>query len=165
MSGEDQNVAETVYLESTIPSYLTAFPSRDVIVLAHQQITKEWWDSRLEHYEAYVSELVIQEISAGDADAARKRLEAVSQFPILNITAEAERLAGVYLETIPIIKDEPRDALHLATASASGMDYLLTWNCSHIACAEVRKALEAVNDAEGISTPVVCTPEELSGGG
>jgi predicted nucleic acid-binding protein len=158
-------MAETVYLESTIPSYLRGWPSRDVIVLAHQQITKEWWDSRLDYYDVYVSELVIQEISAGDPDAARKRLEAVERFPVLKIEPEAERLAQVYLEKIPVIADEIRDALHLAIASANGIDYLLTWNCSHIASAEVRKALEVVNDEEGISTPGLCTPEELSGGG
>lgn len=88
----------------------------------------------------------------------------VEGFSVLQIIEEAERLAEVYLGEIPAIENALRDALHLAIASASGIDYMVTWNCAHIARGEVRKALEEINDAEGISTPVICTPEELYGG-
>jgi hypothetical protein len=155
---------ETVYLESTVPSYLAARPSRDVLVLAHQQVTQEWWHTRLELYEVFVSELVLQEMSSGDSVAAKKRIESVSRFPIIPITEEAESLAQIYLEKIPALEKALRDALHLAIASASKMDYVLTWNCAHIASGEVKRALGQVNRGEGIPTPTICTPEELLGG-
>ena len=155
---------ETLYLETTIPSYLTALPSRDVIVLAHQQITLEWWEDCIRRYEVFVSELVIQEASQGNPESAKRRLEIISQFPILGITTDTERLADVYLRKIPLLRDAARDALHLAIATAHGMDYLVTWNCTHIARAEVRKAIEQLNDLERVVTPTICTPEELLGG-
>jgi len=154
----------TLYLETTVPSYYTALASRDIIVLAHQEITREWWDTYLPRYEVFVSELVIQEAVCGDSEAAKRRMKAITLFPVLEITPEAERLAEVYLHDIPIFKKAIRDALHLAIASVHGMDYLVTWNCTHIARGEVKKALEQVNELEGIATPTICTPEELMGG-
>ena len=154
---------ETLYLETTVVSYFSAWPSRDVIVLAHQQITREWWGTQLSRYEVFVSELVLQEASQGDPEAAKKRLEQIKPFEVLAVSSEAERLADLYLRKIPILKNAIRDALHLAIASAGGMDYLATWNCVHIARGEVRKALERVNDDESIGTPTICTPEELLG--
>ena len=155
---------ETVYLETTVVSYLTARLSRDVVVVAHQQITEEWWQTRVHAYDVFVSELVIQEAAQGDPRAVEKRLEAIRHFSILEITAEAEALAAKYLRRIPILRKAVRDALHLAIAVSSGMDYLVTWNCAHIARAEVRRALEGINDEDSIATPTICTPEELLGG-
>ena len=154
----------TLYMETTIPSYYSALPSRDIVVLAHQEITREWWSVCVSQYEVFVSELVIQEALRGDPEAAKRRTEAITLFPVLEILPEAERLAGIYLRKIPILKEALRDALHLAIASAHGMDYLVTWNCTHIARGEVRKVLEQINDLEGIVTPTICTPEELTGG-
>ena len=93
----------TLYLETTIPSYYTALPSRDIVVLAHQEITREWWNVCISQYEIFVSELVIQEALCGDPDAAKRRTEAISLFPVLEILPEAERLAGIYLRKIWII--------------------------------------------------------------
>jgi len=154
---------ETLYLETTIPSYLTANLSRDVVVLAHQQITHEWWQRAEERYEIHVSELVVTETSRGDPEAARKRLAIVQRFPVLKIEPEAEKLAAVYLQEIPLLGAAARDALHLAVASTTGMDYLVTWNCTHIARGEVKKAVERINDMGEIGTPTICTPEELLG--
>ncbi len=154
----------TLYMETTVPSYYTAKPSRDIIVLAHQEITRVWWDCWLSQYEVFISEVVIQEASLGDYDAANRRLSIISSFPVLEITPDCERLADIYLREISIIRNALRDALHLAVASAHGMEYLITWNCTHIARGEVRKALEVVNTLQEIATPTICTPEELIGG-
>ena len=154
----------TLYMETSVPSYYTALPSRDIVVLAHQEITREWWNVCIFRYEVFVSELVIREALRGDPEAAKRRVEAITLFPVLEITPEAERLAGIYLRKIPILRESLRDALHLAIASAHGIDYLVTWNCTHIARGEVKKALEQINDLEGIVTPTICTPEELTGG-
>jgi predicted nucleic acid-binding protein len=151
----------SVYLESSAVSYYIARPSRDVIVLAHQHVTREWWEECLPALEVFVSPLVIEEASQGDPDAAKRRLDVLAVFAVLEITQEAELLANQYLAEVPPLKDSPRDALHVAIASSSGMDYLATWNCAHIASGRVRKAIESVNDSRSIATPTICTPEEL----
>lgn len=130
---------------------------------AHQQITHDWWSRCLRNYEVFISELVIQEASQGDSEAVTRRLDAIAPFAILEITDEAERVAQIYLKNIPLLEPAIRDALHLALASANGMDYLITWNCTHIARGEIRKALVGENDKLEIATPTICTPEELLG--
>ncbi|MBS3733748.1 MAG: type II toxin-antitoxin system VapC family toxin [Phycisphaerae bacterium] len=156
-------VRPSVYLETTVVSYYTALPSRDIVVLAHQQLTAEWWHRHMHDYEVLVSALVLEEAAQGNEAAAQRRLEAMEDFPVLEITQEAENLASVYKDQIAVLADSGRDALHLAIASASGADYLVTWNCRHIARAIVRRELEGINDQQGIATPTVCTPEELLG--
>ena len=153
----------TLYLETTVPSYLTAWSSRDVVMLAHQQVTHEWWESRREAYEVFISQIVLDEAAMGDTAAARRRLALLTGFPLLDITQEVERLAAIYLQQIPLPEKAFRDALHLAIACAHGMDYLVTWNCTHIARGEVKRALESINAQEGIVSPTICTPEELLG--
>ena len=151
----------TLYLETTVPSYYVARPSTDMIILTHQHITQEWWDTQLQDYEAFVSEVVYDEIRRGDAGASRRRLEVISGFPMLIVSDEAGKLAQVYLDELPLPRKALADALHLAVASTNGMDYLLTWNCRHIARGSVKRLLPAVNAAHGFSSPTICTPEEL----
>jgi hypothetical protein len=153
-----------VYLETTIPSYLTAWPSRDLVRAAHQQITQEWWALR-GNYELYASRLVVRECQAGDPQAAADRLAAMTGIPLLEQTAEAASLAEALLRDVPLPEKAASDALHIATAAVHGMDYLLTWNCTHIANVTFRPQIEAVCRAAGYEPPLICTPEELSGGG
>jgi hypothetical protein len=152
-----------VYIETTIVSYLTARSSRDLIIAAHQQLTQEWWDNRRESFDLYISQVVIQESSAGDILMAQKRLEALETFPLLDLRLEAVALARALVEKGPIPDKAKMDALHIAVATVHGMDYLLTWNCKHIANAEMQTAVAAVCRAAGYEPPVVCTPEELLG--
>jgi predicted nucleic acid-binding protein len=152
-----------VYLETTIPSYLTAWPSRDLVRAAHQQITREWWQRRKE-YELFVSQLVIRECQAGDREAAEARLEALEGLALLAQVEEAESLARALLDRVPLPDRATADALHIATAAVHGMDYLLTWNCTHIANAALRGRIEAVCREAGFEPPAICTPEELPGG-
>lgn len=108
-------------------------------------------------------QMVLAEIGAGDKQAAAKRLMQVKAFSVLEIREEDEQVAKRYLREIPLPSLAIRDAVHMAVASANGMDYLVTWNCKHIARGEVRTGLLRVNDDMGIKTPEICTPEELMG--
>jgi hypothetical protein len=152
-----------VYLETTIPSYLTAWPSRDLVRAAHQQITREWWDSRRSDFDLYVSPTVLQEASAGDPNAAAERLKVLEGIPVLDLSDSATELAEELIKRVPLPAKASLDALHIAVAVVSGMDYLLTWNCTHIANAELRGRIEAVVRSLGYEPPVICTPEELEG--
>lgn len=151
----------TLYLETTIPSYLTARPSTDVVILGHQHITREWWKTQALHFDIFVSELVHEEIARGDTDAVDRRLAAIERFPVLAVTDEATELAAVYLQDMTLPERASADALHLALATLNGMDYLLTWNCRHIARGSVKRALPLINAARGFGSPTICTPEEL----
>ena len=136
----------SLYVESTVISYLTAKPSRDVVIAAHQQITRDWREISLTNYEPYVSQMVILEVEAGDKEAAAKRLEVIRGMSVLEIRSEDEQLAARYLKEIPLPEIAFRDAIHMAVASANGINYLVTWNCRHLARGEVRAGLLKVND-------------------
>jgi predicted nucleic acid-binding protein len=151
----------TVYVETTIPSYLTAWPSRDLVRAAHQQITREWW-ARREEFDLYSSRLVVQECQAGDVQAAGERLAVLAGIPLLEQNVEVENLAAALIRGVPLPQKATADALHIATAAVHGMQYLLTWNCTHIANVALRLRIEAVCRAAGFEPPLTCTPEELS---
>jgi len=150
-----------LYLESTIISYLAAFPSRDLIVAAHQQITHEWWDRARSRFSNYISQAVLDEIGIGDPGAASRRLALVTGLPILALTEEVELLAEEYLHKLGLPRGSQLDMVHLACAVFYEVDYLLTWNCAHLANGLVIKRLQRVNDAFGRATPIIATPEEL----
>jgi hypothetical protein len=150
-----------LYLESTIISYLAAYPSRDLIVAAHQQITHEWWGRARSKFSNYVSQAVLDEISIGDPDAASRRLALVAGLPILPLTEEVEVLAEEYLHKLGLPRGAQLDVVHLACAVFHEVDYLLTWNCSHLANGLVIKRLQRTNAVLGRATPIIATPEEL----
>ncbi len=152
-----------IYLETTIASYLTARPSRDLIVAAHQQITQEWWETRQQMFDIFISELVVREARAGDKVAARKRIEALDNIPLLGLNEEVLHLAHELVQGGPIPESAKEDALHIALATVHGMDYILTWNCRHIANAEMRTGVTSICISQGYETPVICTPEEFMG--
>lgn len=149
-----------LYIETTIPSYLVARPSKDPVTLGHQQITSRWWES-LASYEAFVSGLVLNEAGEGDPDASRRRLAAVERIPVLPVTGEAIKISEHYLEELLMPPTADADALHLALATFHRMDYLLTWNCRHLARGSVLRRLPEINGRLGYTTPTICTPEEL----
>lgn len=153
-----------VYLETTIPSYLAARPSRDLVTAAHQQITLDWWTSRRAAFTLYVSELVVQEAGLGDPDSAERRLEYLAGLPSLLISPAAERLAVELLRAELLPANAAADALHIAIAACHGMDFLLTWNIRHLANAAIRRRIDTVCRDAGYLPPVLCTPEELMEG-
>jgi hypothetical protein len=151
----------TVYLETTIPSYLAAKPSRDLVSAAHQQITHEWWETAQERFEMYVSEAVLSELRAGDPQIAAKRLDLVRSFRVLSYSSDVETLVHLYASRLGLAGAGVIDVPHFAFAVAYGMDYLVTWNCRHIANGEVIKRLTLLNRDLGRHTPIIVTPEEL----
>jgi hypothetical protein len=152
-----------VYIETSFVSYLTMRPSRDLIVAAHQQITNEWWNNRRDNFELYASQLVLTEAGRGDPEAAQKRLDALRDANLLTTGKAAETLARKFLGQKVLPNKAADDALHIAIATVNGMNYLLTWNCKHIANAETREALVRISLQDGYQLPTICTPEELLG--
>lgn len=151
----------SVYVETTVVSYLTAKPSRDLIVAAHQQVTREWWEKARQRFDLFVSAVVMDEISEGDAEAAEKRKSVVSGMAFLGRTSEVETIKADYARNLPIPDKALADCYHLALASWHGMDYLVSWNMKHIVNGDVILAVQEMNAARGIRTPLICTPEEL----
>jgi predicted nucleic acid-binding protein len=149
-----------VYIETSVVSYLTSLKSRDIVVAAHQQITHAWWATR-ERYDLYVSEAVLAEAGGGDPLAAGRRLSALANVPVLMITGEVGNLAARFVDDGALPRKAFVDALHVAAAAVHGMDYLLTWNCAHIANAKIGARLGSLCRWHGLLPPMICTPEEI----
>ena len=154
---------ESVYLETTFISYLVARPSRDLLVAAHQQTTQDWWTNRRSEFECCVSQVVIDEVSAGDSTEVQKRLAIIGGLPALEITEDAEALTKAILSAGILPLHAVRDAAHVAVTAAHAIDYLLTWNCKHLANAQIARRIALVCDRMGRRMPIICTPEELMG--
>jgi predicted nucleic acid-binding protein len=152
-----------VYIETTIPSYLVARRSRDPIVAAHQQLTRNWWEFRRSAFHLYVSESVLEEAAAGDATLARERVTLLANIPVLAMTSTIIEVAEGLVAAGTIPRKAAVDALHIAVATAYGCEFLLTWNCRHIANAGIRRAAASIVSRRGFELPVICTPEELMG--
>lgn len=157
-------MSETVYIETSILGYLTARPSRDIVVSANIQITREWWDTRRSDFQLYSSQAVVKETSQGDAAIASQRLEILRNFSLLDLNQSVLDLAEQFLERSNLPTKADVDAVHIATATVHGMDYLLTWNCKHIANAQIQGKLAQISLDFGYELPIICTPYELLGG-
>ena len=145
----------SVYIESSVVSYLTARPSRDLVIAGHQAATAEWWDNHRLRYTVYVSPLLVEEISAGDASAAKERLRVIANIPSVAIASEVESLASALLASNAVPANSARDALHIAIAATQGMDYLITWNLKHINSASTRTMVVNVVSNSGLVCPVL----------
>ena len=151
----------SVYVETSIVSYLTARPSRDLIVAAQQTMTREWWRDAPERFVLVASELVFTEAAAGDADAARARLTALEMVTRLDTTEDAAPLTQRLLQLGAFPREAAADAAHVCIATTNRVDYLVTWNLRHIANAAVRSRIERACRKAGCEPPVICTPNEL----
>lgn len=152
---------ERVYLETSFWSYLAARPSRDLVVAGHQQITQEWWSTQRRGFELCISQLVLQEAGAGDPIAARDRLALIQSITTLKTTIEALALAKELIHNGALPPKAVEDAIHVAVAATNGVQYLLTWNCRHIANARIRQFIDSACLKRGYRSPIICTPEEL----
>jgi hypothetical protein len=148
------------YIETSVVSYLTAWPSRDLVRAAHQQVTREWWSIR-GRFDLFISQFVIDEAAAGDEVAAADRLAILQEAVLLEVTEDAILLAETLVAEGALPSQARVDALHVAMATVHGMDYLLTWNCRHIANASFRGRIEEICRAAGFEPPTICTPLEL----
>jgi len=156
-------VKAKVYLETSLVSYITSNPSRDIVVASRQQITQVWWDTQRTRFTLYISPFVIQEASAGDPNAVKRRLSVIRHLPLLEVSEEILALANNLLKDKAIPERSTGDALHLAIAAFHRMDYLLTWNYKHLANAEKRDLITRTIQSNGYNSPIICTPEELMG--
>lgn len=154
----------TVYIETTIPSFLTARQSRDLIIAGRQQMTRLWWETRRDKYALRISDFVLEEAGKGDSRAAEKRLEVLEGIDLLEIDEEVFKLTKIILNSGLISDKASADAGHIAVASRHGVDYLITWNCTHIANAEILRYINLIVSNAGYYLPTICTPDELFGG-
>ena len=152
-----------VYLETSIISYLTAFPSKDVITAGHQLTTFDWWENHRRKFEIVASELVVQEASLGNAQMANKRLAVLKDVEILIVNNEARNLAKILVAKKAVPEKAAADALHIAVAAVEKIEFLVTWNFKHIANAKMQVKIEEAIRAEGYKPSYICTLEELLG--
>jgi hypothetical protein len=152
---------KSVYIETSIPSYLTGRPSRDVRTAAWQQITLQWWEQARHEFELFTSELVVSEASEGHPDAAERRLDSLRGVTELVVDPEMEALASKLMAEGGFPAGAEVDALHVAIAAVQGIDLLLTWNCRHINNAEKKPTIRSICAVAGYTCPEICTPQEL----
>ena len=150
-----------LYLETTIPSYLTARRSRDLRLAAHQEVTEEWWRDHRREYDLYISDLVLDEAGEGDAEFAASRLATLAGIPSLDVPEEVDDLAGRLLAGELIPAKAAQDAFHVAVSAVHGMDFLLTWNCTHINNVIIIRRMERICGEAGFTCPVICSPDDL----
>lgn len=153
---------ETVYIETTIPSYLTAHRGHREPVRSHQKITQEWWARERARFRLYSSIAVRAEMSKGDPGAVAKRLKSMAGIPELEVTPEVQPLADAIVQLLQLPQKGKMDATHVAFAIIHRMDYLLTWNCTHLANPSLQKTLFEFCSYHHIHMPVICTPELLT---
>jgi predicted nucleic acid-binding protein len=151
-----------VYIETSIFSYMTARPSNDLRAMANQNETMDWWESQRMHYNVFISELVVSEASKGHPEASRRRLAVINDLPLIVISEGVRDLAQALIENHALPPKAEADAYHVALAVVHGIEYLLTWNCTHIANAHTRPKIEATCRRLGYEPPVICTPLELT---
>src|SRR6185369_9770089 len=152
------------YVETTIVSYLTAWPSPDKIMAGNQRITRNWWREHRKNFELCISLSVLNEAAAGDKKAATRRMRLLRDLKVLETTPDARTLASGFLLAGSLPKTAAEDAIHVAVAAINGVNFLLTWNCKHIANALLMDQIEMVCNDFGVRCPRICTPNELMGG-
>ena len=152
-----------VYVETSVASYLTARRSRDLVVAAQQELTIEWWTHHRSRFDLFISEIVLDEAARGDVAAASMRLAELQGIDLLRVDDDARALAERFVSRGLIPARVADDALHIAVATTQGMDFLVTWNCKHIANAQVAERLRRLCRDLGFQMPALCTPQQLMG--
>lgn len=155
-------MSETVYIETSMVGYLTARPSNNLILMANQEVTRKWWERRSQ-FTLYISQVVLNEAAQGDGEMAIKRLEILQNLPVLQLNEAVQDLGMQFLTRSNLPAKASDDAIHIAAATVHKLDYLLTWNCKHIANAQIQKKLASICLDFGYKLPTICTPYELMG--
>jgi predicted nucleic acid-binding protein len=154
---------ESVYIDTSIVGYLTARSSNNLILMANVEATRQWWSNHRPKFSLYISQLVLDEVARGDTEIAAQRLSVLQNCPLLEINSDVQNLAGHFLTKGNLPAKAADDALHISTATIYGLDYLLTWNCKHIANAQIQRKLLQISRDMGYELPTICTPYELMG--
>jgi len=155
------DVKPTVYVETTIPSYLTAWPSKHPLIASYQQMTKDWWQNAMNRYDLFASQTVIDEVSQGDPSAAGIRLASLQNVTVLPTDPQVLVLAARYIEVLQLPPKALNDAVHLGYAVVFEMDYLATWNMRHLANSLTMRRITEYNVSEALHIPLLVTPEYL----
>jgi len=153
---------ETVYIETTIVSFLVARPSRDKILAAHQELTRRWWREGRLRYKCVTSEEVLREASLGEAEMSRRRAETLAGMTVLLVDDPARGLARDLLAEKILPPAAASDAIHAAVASLNQVNILLTWNCRHLANPHLLGKLREFMAGHRLVLPEICTPIELA---
>lgn len=154
----------TVYIETSVVSYLTARPTSDLLTAAWRQITLDWWETQRTRFDLRTSDITVEEAGRGDPAARARRLGALAGILVLPLSEEAVKLSKELLRKRALPAKALNDALHVAISAVHGVDYLLTWNCRHLDNAEVKPVIRRVCASYGCAGPEICTPQELMGG-
>lgn len=149
----------TVYLETSVISYLTSRPSRDLVVAAHQELTRQWWTTARSNHFLVISSVVIEEISRGDKEAAARRLAVIAGLPVLGDDPAVANLALEYQQLLDLPEEAEADLYHIAYAVIFEVDYLVTWNCAHIANANSARRIATHNARRNRFMPMIVTPD------
>ena len=155
---------KTIYIETSVVSFLTARPTGDLLAAAWQKITVDWWDMQRNRFDLYTSDVTVEEAGRGNPEAGALRLGALSGIPILPTTEAVVGLSKALLQGRALPAKALNDALHIAVFAVHGIDYLLTWNCRHLDNAETKPVIRSVCAIHGYTSPEICTPQELMGG-
>ncbi|HBE20517.1 MAG TPA: DNA-binding protein [Cyanobacteria bacterium UBA11149] len=156
-------MSETVYIETSILGYLTARATKNPILAANIEVTREWWQSRRSAFTLYISQIVLDEVARGDIEIATQRLEILNGLPLVELNQAVRSLSAQFLMRSNLPPKASDDAVHIAVATVHGLDYLLTWNCKHIANAQIQRKLTEVSLDFGYQLPIICTPYDLLG--
>ena len=151
----------SVYLETSVISYCASEGARDIVILGKQTVTKEWWKSQIMAFSPFLSTIVLEEIQRGNPKMAKARSRLVDGIPVLGVNPEILDLAERVFKEIQLPRKAQADALHIAIPSVFQIDFLLTWNCAHIANPFIQRQLRKIIEKSGFSFPVICTPQEL----
>jgi predicted nucleic acid-binding protein len=154
-------MSKTVYIETSILGYLTARPTDNLILAANTKVTQDWWDEYRSSLVLYASEIVEDEVAMGDSKIAAQRLNLLQSITFLDLTEEAVELAQEFLRQSNLPPKASNDALHMALATVYNLDYLLTWNCKHMANAKIQRKLSQISFDLGYELPCICTPYEF----
>lgn len=153
----------SVYIETSIISYLTARPSNNLLAAAWQRVTIDWWDTQRNRFDLFASEIVVEEAGKGDNIAAARRLKVLDEISLLSVTDEVVRFSEAIIRAGAIPRKAIGDALHVALSAVHGVDYLLTWNYRHIDNAEMKPLIRRICRENEYGYPEICTPQELMG--
>lgn len=156
-------MSETIYIETSILGYLTARSTDNLILAANIKVTQDWWNTCRSLFTLYSSEIVQDESARGDTEIADQRLNLLQSLMFLDLTEEAVDLAQEFLKQSNLPPKASNDTLHMALATVYGLNYLLTWNCKHMANAQIQRKLSQISSELGYELPVICTPYELMG--
>jgi len=153
----------TAYIETTIPSLYVGRPSTRLVEATRQILTKRWWDELRHEFDLVCSQTVLDECSAGDPEMAAKRLDLLEGIPLLDLTDDVQKIAIALLEEQVIPEKAAGDAIHIGVASVHNTDYLVTWNCRHLANPRNWRRISDCVARFGYRATVICTPEDLIG--